>query len=86
MYQNILKEGNGNHNYLMCIYLQDKNFEVICSAIALDIVDMVCVETVKDKPTRKIQVLLSTQTKYIFYVIWLDKSGYLITQWQNFVK
>ena len=53
MYQNILKEGNGNHNYLMCIYLQDKNFEVICSAIALDIVDMVCVETVKDKPTRK---------------------------------
>ena len=36
IYQRIFKEVNGDHKYLMCSYFQDKNFEVICAAIALD--------------------------------------------------
>ena len=47
MYQNILKEGNGDHKYLRCIDLCYENFEVLCSAITLDKVDLVCAETVK---------------------------------------
>ena len=32
-------------------YLQDKKFEVLCSAVLLDKVDLECSETVKAKPT-----------------------------------
>ena len=50
MYKNILKVGNGDHKFLRFPYLQDKNFEVLHSAIALDKVDLESAETVKTKP------------------------------------
>ena len=52
LYQNILKEDNGDQKCLMCADLRDNNFGVICSEIALDKVDLECAETFKDKPTR----------------------------------
>ena len=51
-HQNVLKEGNGDYNYLRCPDLQDNNFEVMSSEITLDKADLVCAETVKAKPTR----------------------------------
>ena len=51
MYQNILEEGNGDHKFLRCLDLQDNNFEVLCSEIALDKVDIECEGTVKTKTT-----------------------------------
>ena len=47
MYKNILKDGNGDHKYLRCPYPQYENFEVLCSVIALNEVDLVCAETVR---------------------------------------
>ena len=41
--QNLFKEGNGDHKYLRCPYLRDNNFEVLCSKIALDKVNLECV-------------------------------------------
>ena len=42
IYKRLLKEGNGYHKYLRCSDLQDKNFEILRSAILLDKVDLVC--------------------------------------------
>ena len=42
VYQKILKEGNGDHNYLRLIEVQDKNFDVLRSEIVLDKFDLVC--------------------------------------------
>ena len=36
MCQSILKEVYGDHKYLTCTYLQDKNFEVLYTSISLD--------------------------------------------------
>ena len=52
-YQKLLKEGNCDQKYLICLDLRDNKFEVLFSAITLDKVDPECAETVKDKPTRK---------------------------------
>ena len=81
MYQKFLKQGNGDQNLLRCPDIQDNNFEVLCSKIILDKVDLECAGTVKDKPTGIIQVLLPTQHTINFSSEWLDNSGYLITQW-----
>ena len=51
-YQIILKEGNGDQEYLRFSDIQDKNFEFMCSSIALDKVKLDCAETVQTKPTR----------------------------------
>ena len=62
LYQNILKESNGDHKYLRCPDIRDNNFEVMRPAITLDKVDQNCAETVEKKLPEMIQVLLPTQT------------------------
>ena len=49
MYKNTLKEVKGNQKYLIFPDLQDKNFEILRSAIILNKVDLVCAETVNNK-------------------------------------
>ena len=51
MFQDILKYGDGDHNYLRCPDIWDKNFEVMHSAISLYEVDMARSETVDAEPT-----------------------------------
>ena len=53
MYQKFLKEGNGNHKFLRCSDLQDKNFEVLSSAIALDKINLECAKNGNAKHTGK---------------------------------
>ena len=67
MYQNILKEVNYDQKYLRCIDLQYNYFEVMFSAIASYVVDLVCAQMLKLNLPEMIQVLLPTQTKSIFW-------------------
>ena len=50
------------------------------SDIALDKVDLVCAETVKAKPTVNDSGVITYSNTIYFSGIWLDNSGYLITQ------
>ena len=68
IYQTPLKEGNGYHKYLQCPDIQDNNFEIMCSTISLNKVDLACSKTVKAKPTGNYSALLRTQTQYMFMV------------------
>ena len=63
-----------------------QNFDVLSSAIALNKIDLDCAETVKSKPTGNGSGFITYSKKINVYGIWLDKIGYLITQWQHFVK
>ena len=80
MYQKLLKEGNGDHKYLRCRYLQYKNFEVMSSAIALDKIDLDCAENVKAKPTGDYSGFITYSNTMIFCGKLLYNSGYIITQ------
>ena len=51
MYQNICKEGNGDHKFLRCTNIWDNNFEVLRSEISLDKFNLEYAENVKAKPT-----------------------------------
>ena len=42
MYKRLLKEGDGDNNDLRCPDILNNNLEIICSAIKLDKVDLVC--------------------------------------------
>ena len=83
MYQNLLKEGSGDHKYLSCQDLQELFFEVLRSEIELDKVDLVCAENLKYKPTGNDSVFIDHSNTIDFSGIWLDISGYLITQWRK---
>ena len=52
MYQNLFKEGNGDHKFLKCAYLLDNNFDILPLTIALYKAELECTEIVKAKPTR----------------------------------
>ena len=56
------------------------------SSITLDKVDLVCAENLKYKPTGNDSVFIDHSNTIDFSGIWLDISGYLITQWQKIVK
>ena len=86
IYQNILKEGNGNHKYLRCTDLRDNNNEFMCSEIALDKVDLMREENVKTKPTRNSSGFITYSNTIYFSGIWLDKIIRLVAQWQFFLK
>ena len=58
----------GNHRYLRCPYLQDKNFGVLRSSITLDKADLVCSETLKDKPTINDSGLITYSNQSILMV------------------
>ena len=58
----------------------------MCSAIALDKVDLVCAETVEAKPTGNDSGFITYSNKIYVYGVWLDNSGYLITKWNVFAK
>ena len=51
LYQNILKEGNGNQKYLRFPDHQENKFEVLHTSITLDKADFECACIVKAKPT-----------------------------------
>ena len=70
----------------MCSNLRYNNFEIICSAIALDKVYLACAEMVKAKPTGNYSVFITYSNTIYFSRIWFDKRGYLITQWIFFLK
>ena len=53
IYQIILKEGNYDHNYLRCLDLLGKNFDVLLVDITLDKIFLACVDTVREKLTGK---------------------------------
>ena len=76
-----MKEDNGDQKYSRCTDLQDNNFEVLCSEISIDKVDLECAETVKSKPTKNDSGFINYSSTIIFSGIWLDNSGYIIIQW-----
>ena len=80
MYQKILKECNGDQKYLRCPDLRDKNFEVLRSSMALDKVDLVYAETVQYKINRNYSGFITYSDTINVYGVWLDNSGYIITQ------
>ena len=85
IYWELLKGGNIDHKYLSCPYLQGNNFDIIHSAIPLEKVDLVCAETVKSKSTGNDSCFIMYLNIIYFYVIQLDNSCYLITQWKFFI-
>ena len=81
MYQKILKAVNGDRKVLRCPDLRDNNFEVLCSAITLDKVDLQFAATVKAKPSRNDSGFITYSNTTNVAIKWLDNSGYLVTQW-----
>ena len=64
----LLKEGNGDQNYLRCLYLQDNNFDILFSDMALYKVDLACAKTVKLKPTRNDSGFITNSNTIYFLV------------------
>ena len=52
----------------------------MCSAIVLDKVDLVCIETIESKTTGNNSGFIIYSNTINVSSIWLDKSFYLITQ------
>ena len=77
MYQNLLKEVNGNHKYLRCTDIWDNNFEVMLLAIKLYKIDPMCAETVKYKTTENDSGFITYSNKKYIYGICLNNSGNL---------
>ena len=65
--------------HLRSPYLRDNNFEVLYSAIALDIIDLNFVDIVKDKPTGNDLGFITYLNTIEFHCKWIDNSDYLIT-------
>ena len=85
LYQRIFKVGSGDHKFLRCPYLQDNNFEVLCSSIALDKVGVERAGNIKSKPNGNGSSFITYSNKKKSG-IYLDNSGYLITKWRKMVK
>ena len=75
-----MKEGNSDYKYSRGIDIWDNKIEVLCSAIALDKVDLDCAETVKDKTTINDSGFITYSNTTNFSGKWLNDIGYLITQ------
>ena len=58
----------------------------MCSETALNKADLEGAETVKAKHTVNDSGFITYSNEINFAGIWLDNSGYLIHQWQNFLK
>ena len=80
LYQDILREFNGDQKYLRCPDLQDNSFEVLSSEITQDKIDLDCAETVKAKPTVNGSGYITYSDTINFNGKQLDNSGYLRTQ------
>ena len=83
IYKRLLKELSGYHKYLRCTDIWYNNFEVICSDISLDKVDLVFTETVKSKSTGNYSGFITYSNTIYFSGLWLDKCDYLIIQFKN---
>ena len=81
IYQSLLKEVNGGNKYLGFPYLLDNNFEVMCTAIALDKIYLVCTDTVREKYTVNDAGFITYSNKIYFSCYWLDNCGYLMNEW-----
>ena len=56
------------------------------SAISLDKVNLVCTETVNKKPTRNDSGFITYLNTIYFSSKWLNNCGYIMNQWQMFVR
>ena len=65
----------------MCPDLRDRTFEVMPSEIALDKINLACVENVKTKPNGSDSGFINYSNTINVYSKWLYNSGYIITQW-----
>ena len=74
LYQNVLKKGNGDQEYLICPDLRDNNFEVLCSEISLEKVDLYCAETVKAKTSGNDSGFITYSNRTNFSSKWLEKN------------
>ena len=81
MYNKLFKEGNGYHKFLMCPDLRDNNFEVLCSVITLDEINLYCAENVKTKFTGNNSVFITYSNKINLVSEWLDNTDFILTQW-----
>ena len=70
IYQNKLKEVNGDHKYLRFPGICGNNFDILRSSITLNKVYLVCVETVKAKPT-EIDSGFITYLSTIYFLVYL---------------
>ena len=86
IYQRLLKQVNGYHKYISCTDLIYNNFEVLCSTIALYMVDLAFPETFKSKPIGNDSGFITYSNTIYCAGIWLDKYGYLKTNRQTFMK
>ena len=86
MYQNLLKEFNGDHKFLRCPDLRDNNFGVLHSAIELDKVGLECAQTVEYKPNGNDSYFNTYSSTIDISSKWLYNSIYLITQRQKLIK
>ena len=68
IYKRYSKEVNGDHNYLMCTYLQYKYFVVLCADIALDKIYLACEDTVREKHTRNDVYFINSSNTIHFMV------------------
>ena len=59
MYQFFSKKVMTITHFLRCPDLQDNNFEVMCTSIALDNIDLECAETIKAKSTGNDSVFIT---------------------------
>ena len=80
IYRRLLKEGNGDHNYLRCPDLQDTNFYILRSATALENVHLTCAKKVKAKSNINYSDFINYSNTISFYGNCLDKCGYFISQ------
>ena len=70
MYNDILKEFNGDHKFLRCTNLRNNSFEFMRSTIALDKLDLVCAETIKAKPDGNYSVFITYSERLFSDFIW----------------
>ena len=51
VYKRLLKEGNDDHKYLRCLYIQENKCKVLHGNITLDKIDLAFAEKIRAKPT-----------------------------------
>ena len=81
MYQKLLKEGNGDYRFIRFPDLRYNNFEVLCSVIALDKINLDCAENVKSKATGNYSSFITYSNTINFVGEWLDNRDFILTQW-----
>ena len=74
IWHSVLKEGNGDHKYLVCLDLWYNSFDFICTSISLDKLGLSCAEIFISKPTGNYAVFITSS----IFGLWLDNCGRLL--------